>query len=248
MRQVVADGRVLGVFVEGTRQRSGRARARRSRARRWSRSRRACRSSRSASTGRSSGGSATSSRARSPSGEPIRFDGLPKGGRGYREALAPRSSGASACLFDWLADVHARGRPKRGADARRREPSERRDASRRACVGTVAIVGFPNVGKSTLVNRLTATRAAVVHETPGRTRDRKELVCEWAGKRFLLVDTGGVDVTAKDAITRVDRRAGARGGRRRPTSCCSSSTRARASRPATRSSRRSSATRTSRCS
>jgi GTP-binding protein len=69
-------------------------------------------------------------------------------------------------------------------------------------LGTVAIVGFPNVGKSTLVNRLTATRAAVVHETPGVTRDRKELVCEWAGKRFLLVDTGGVDIAGKDAITR----------------------------------------------
>jgi GTP-binding protein len=64
------------------------------------------------------------------------------------------------------------------------------------------IVGYPNVGKSTLVNRLTATRAAVVHEAEGTTRDRKELVCEWAGKHFLLVDTGGVDVTAKDAITR----------------------------------------------
>ncbi len=66
----------------------------------------------------------------------------------------------------------------------------------------MAIVGFPNVGKSTLINRLTASRAAVVHETEGTTRDRKELVCEWAGKRFLLVDTGGVDVTAKDAIAR----------------------------------------------
>ena len=48
-------------------------------------------------------------------------------------------------------------------------------------LGTVAIVGFPNVGKSTLVNRLTQTRAAVVHETPGVTRDRKELLCEWTG-------------------------------------------------------------------
>ena len=68
--------------------------------------------------------------------------------------------------------------------------------------GTVAIVGYPNVGKSTLVNRLTATRAAVVHETPGVTRDRKELLCEWAGERFLLVDTGGVDITDESAITR----------------------------------------------
>jgi len=69
-------------------------------------------------------------------------------------------------------------------------------------IGTVAIVGFPNVGKSTLVNRLTGSRAAVVHATSGTTRDRKELVCEWTGKRFLLIDTGGVDVAAKDAITR----------------------------------------------
>jgi GTP-binding protein len=59
--------------------------------------------------------------------------------------------------------------------------------------GTVAIVGFPNVGKSTLVNRLTETRAAVVHETPGVTRDRKELLCEWSGTTFRLIDTGGVD-------------------------------------------------------
>jgi len=68
--------------------------------------------------------------------------------------------------------------------------------------GTVAIVGFPNVGKSTLVNRLTGTRAAVVHETAGTTRDRKELVVEWQGREFLLVDTGGVDIADPSAITR----------------------------------------------
>ena len=69
-------------------------------------------------------------------------------------------------------------------------------------IGTVAIVGFPNVGKSTLVNRLSGTRAAVVHETSGVTRDRKELVCEWNGKRFLLIDTGGVDIADLTPITR----------------------------------------------
>src|SRR3954452_24473184 len=69
-------------------------------------------------------------------------------------------------------------------------------------LGTVAIVGFPNVGKSTLVNRLTGTRAAVVHETPGVTRDRKELICEWRSKRFLLIDTGGVDIADATPITR----------------------------------------------
>jgi GTP-binding protein len=69
-------------------------------------------------------------------------------------------------------------------------------------VGTVAIVGFPNVGKSTLVNRLTGTRAAVVHDTAGTTRDRKELVVEWGGKEFLLVDTGGLDDADANPITR----------------------------------------------
>jgi GTP-binding protein len=69
-------------------------------------------------------------------------------------------------------------------------------------LGAVAIIGFPNVGKSTLVNRLTETRAAVVHETPGVTRDRKELVCEWTGKRFVLVDTGGVDIADPAPLTR----------------------------------------------
>ncbi len=69
-------------------------------------------------------------------------------------------------------------------------------------LGTVAIVGFPNVGKSTLVNRLTGSRAAVVHETSGVTRDRKELVCEWAGKRFMLIDTGGVDIADLSPLTR----------------------------------------------
>src|SRR5437868_8837176 len=69
-------------------------------------------------------------------------------------------------------------------------------------LGTVAIVGFPNVGKSTLVNRLTGTRGAVVHATPGVTRDRKEFVCEWNGKRFLLIDTGGVDIADARPMTR----------------------------------------------
>ncbi len=69
-------------------------------------------------------------------------------------------------------------------------------------LGRVAIVGYPNVGKSTLVNRLTATRAAVVHETPGVTRDRKELVCEWGGRRFAIVDTGGMDIADTSPIAR----------------------------------------------
>jgi GTP-binding protein len=56
------------------------------------------------------------------------------------------------------------------------------------------VVGFPNAGKSTLINRLTSSRKAVVHETPGVTRDRTESLCEWRGSEFVLVDTGGVNV------------------------------------------------------
>ena len=86
---------------------------------------------------------------------------------------------------------------------KRRAPAAApRDESPAPLLGTVAVVGFPNVGKSTLVNRLSATRQAVVFETPGVTRDRKEIVCEWSGKRFLLVDTGGVDVADPSPLVR----------------------------------------------
>src|ERR1700730_13317875 len=64
----------------------------------------------------------------------------------------------------------------------------------------VAVVGYPNVGKSSLINRLTGTREAVVHERPGITRDRKELDCEWNGRQFTLIDTGGMDFQDEDPL------------------------------------------------
>jgi GTP-binding protein len=66
----------------------------------------------------------------------------------------------------------------------------------------LAVVGFPNAGKSTLVNRLVGGREAVVHSEPGVTRDRKSLEGEWNGVRFELVDTGGVDLAAGDSLSR----------------------------------------------
>ncbi|MGN6203134.1 MAG: ribosome biogenesis GTPase Der [Solirubrobacterales bacterium] len=96
---------------------------------------------------------------------------------------------------------------------------------------TVAVVGFPNVGKSTLVNRLVGGTEAVTSPEPGVTRDRKRLATEWNGVRFELVDTGGIDlgdeaelardvqaqarlgIAEADAIVLVvDGRAGLRGG------------------------------------
>jgi GTP-binding protein len=65
----------------------------------------------------------------------------------------------------------------------------------------VAVVGYPNVGKSSLVNRLTGSREAVVHERAGITRDRKEIACEWNGRRFDLIDTGGMDFLDADPIS-----------------------------------------------
>jgi GTP-binding protein len=64
----------------------------------------------------------------------------------------------------------------------------------------VAIVGYPNVGKSSLVNRLTESREAVVHERAGITRDRKELRTDWNGRQLTLIDTGGVDLEDADAM------------------------------------------------
>ncbi len=96
---------------------------------------------------------------------------------------------------------------------------------------TVAVVGFPNVGKSTLVNRLAGGRQAVTHAEPGVTRDRKRVPCEWNGIAFELLDTGGIDLADETELAEdvqrqarigiaeadvvllvVDGRAGVRGG------------------------------------
>ncbi|MGH9205688.1 MAG: GTPase, partial [Acidimicrobiales bacterium] len=67
-------------------------------------------------------------------------------------------------------------------------------------VPLVAIVGRPNVGKSTLFNRLVGERVSIVEDTPGITRDRVYGECEWRGRTFRVVDTGGLGMGEADPL------------------------------------------------
>ena len=190
MRQIVRDGHALGLFVEGTRQRSG-------------------------VPGQAQPGAAMVALQENVPVVPAAIHGLSGlevrnlpsrlGRVGRADALRGPPQGRQGLPRGLGGDPG--GDPPPLALARRAARGGRAAGSRDAAVstdellGTVAVVGFPNVGKSTLVNRLTSSRQAVVHETPGVTRDRKEVVCEWAGQRFRLVDTGGIDIVDPSPLT-----------------------------------------------
>ena len=70
----------------------------------------------------------------------------------------------------------------------------------------VAIVGRPNVGKSMLFNTLTGRRTSIVEDTPGVTRDRIYGDCEWCGRKFSLVDTGGIEPGTENDMLKFMRR------------------------------------------
>src|ERR671921_30607 len=72
------------------------------------------------------------------------------------------------------------------------------DAPELGPVPVLAVVGRPNVGKSTLVNRILGRREAVVEDVPGVTRDRVPYDADWNGRRFTVVDTGGWEPDARD--------------------------------------------------
>ncbi len=222
-RAVLANGEVLGVFVEGTRQKTGEIGNARAGA---------------SMLAMGAGVPVLPVCVRSGSGfglpgfpptaiaigMPLDLSGLGKGGRaykagrrahrggaaaprrlpaGHRPRRAPQARGAAAMSTEEqraeearaAAERRARREPPR-ARRRRGDPEVERGEAEptRPLAGIVAVVGFPNVGKSTLVNRLAGRRETVVHEAPGVTRDRKDVDVEWNGRRFRLVDTGGIDV------------------------------------------------------
>ena len=121
-------------------------------------------------------------------------DGSPAVGRGPSDADADRVLRSQLADYDLEAEDVAL---VEGADGEHLgdEPEESR--------AVVAVVGRPNVGKSTLVNRVLGRREAVVQDVPGVTRDRVAYPVEWSGRRFSLVDTGGWDAKVQGVAAMV---------------------------------------------
>src|SRR3954447_8104809 len=135
-----------------------------------------------------------------------RHQGVADGRPGRARPPPPRAArgGARARRARRLARAQPDGRRRRRDRGRHDGPVDRRGRRpprRPRARMKVAIVGYPNVGKSSLVNRLSGSRRAVVHERAGITRDRNEIPAEWNGRTFALVDTGGMDFLDPDPIS-----------------------------------------------
>lgn len=111
----------------------------------------------------------------------------------------PDRAPAKAELLPGKEETRRNGRNSGGFG--RREQLKHAAARRRNKMKpVVAVVGRPNVGKSTLFNKVTGKRISIVEDTPGITRDRIYADAEWTGHEFTLIDTGGIEPSSKDAI------------------------------------------------
>ena len=118
-------------------------------------------------------------------------------GRRYRQAAGKGVGRARAHPA-----AERRGAAESPAEVRKLRKPDTKKKGRPMGKPIVAIVGRPNVGKSTLFNKLVGQRLAIVEDTPGVTRDRLYGNCEWRDHRFLLIDTGGIEPKADDVLLR----------------------------------------------
>ena len=133
-------------------------------------------------------------------GDPVYLDQQPWP-RTRDDVLASDHAGWPAACAHHLA--HARADRPTARRARLRDPEERQhDRTRSPRQPVLAVVGRPNVGKSTLVNRIIGRREAVVQDVPGVTRDRVSYDANWNGRAFTVVDTGGWDPDARGLAER----------------------------------------------